>query len=364
MRKPVRPLLCVTVCLPLMVSVAFAGPVNPDISVIGDTRVLWSGASGKTTLELQEVEFAFLGPVNPYASAEVFIGVHGAETFEIEEAKLILDRYLPGGLGLTVGRMLVDFGQINTVHSHAFPFGERPLMHGEYFGSDGILDTGLRLDWIAPVEAFTLRATAGVVRGDVFLGGHDHDIDHGQETVLVQTENGHLEESPEPELGGTARVEVFLEPSRDTALLVGSSLLYGEHDPVKNASATWIDVDAKGRLDLGPHRSLLINAEAVFGSLEKTAEQRGVNPAGWFLSTDFRVNKRWNLGGFLESADERGDDHARTHRGGVFVGMALMEESTVFRLVGKRTDPPEGDSETGVFLQVLFGLGPHRPHRY
>ena len=89
---------------------AAAQTTNPEISVIGDTRAVYSDATEDVTLELSEVEIAFVGPLNPYASAQVFVGVHDGTEFEIEEAKLLLDRYLPGGLGLTAGRMLLDFG--------------------------------------------------------------------------------------------------------------------------------------------------------------------------------------------------------------------------------------------------------------
>ncbi|NNE09128.1 MAG: hypothetical protein HKN20_11260, partial [Gemmatimonadetes bacterium] len=44
--------------------------------------------------------------------------------------------------------------------------------------------------------------------------------------------------------------------------------------------------------------------------------------------------------------------------------LALLEESTLFRLVGHMTDPDEGNSDTGVTLQTIFAIGPHRPHRF
>lgn len=333
--------------------IAGAGPTNPDISVVGDIRFAYSEIENQTRIDLHEVEIAFVGPVNPYASAEVYVGIHGGETFEIEEAKLILDRYLPGGLGLTFGRMLLDFGQLNVVHVHAFPFVERPLMHQEFFGEDGARDTGVRLDWLAPVDAFTLRATAGVVGGNVFLGGHDHDEEHE-----------HAGEDQEPDLGVTGRVDIFLEPNADTALLLGASVMRGEHDPLERATATWLDIDAKARFDFAPNRILYLNAEGVFGALDETEANPASDPWGWFVSADLRTSKKWNLGGFLESSTERMHDDMSVNRYGAFVGMSLMEESTMFRLVGSTTDPDEGETETAVFLQVLFGMGPHRAHRY
>jgi hypothetical protein len=333
---------------------AQAPKLNPSISAIGDTRAFWSEEADDTQLEFHELEVALVGPLNPYASAEVYVAVHGIEGLEVEEAKLILDRYFPAGFGLTAGRYLQDFGQINQLHLHAYPWVHRPLMHAELFGEDGVVDAGARLDWLAPVDAVTLRATVGAVRGDLFAGGHEHAHDGDPAE----------EEEAAPEIGVTGRAEIFVEPSESFSFLVGGSVLHGEHDPAEGAKVTWLDADAKLRFDLGPNRALVVNAEAVSGSLDGTDEAPASDPNGFFAAADLRATKRWNLGGFAESATERDDDDHRTNRYGGFVGLALMEETTVFRLVGAAVDPDGGESSTDVTLQAIFGLGPHRPHRY
>ncbi|MBZ0269241.1 hypothetical protein K8I85_13890 [bacterium] len=329
--------------------------LNPQISVIGDTRGVWTEDTDETELEFHELEIALVGPVNPYASAEVYVGVHGTEGLEVEEAKLILDRYLPGGLGITVGRYLQDFGQLNQVHLHAYPWVERALMHQEFFGEDGVVDAGARLDWIAPVDAVTLRASAGAVRGDLFVGGHTH----GGEAAAAEEE-----EEAGPEIGFTGRLDLFAEPSEDVSLLLGASVMHGVHDTAEDAKVLWFEGDAKVRFDLGPYRALVVNAETIFGSLEESDEAPASDPTGFFAAADLRANQRWNVGGFAESTAERADDSIRTNRYGGFLGLSLMEETTLFRVVAAVTDPDEGDSSTGVTVQALFGLGPHRPHRY
>jgi hypothetical protein len=332
-----------------------AGPVNPDISVIGDMRATWSDASedDEPDLSLHEVELALVGPLNPYASAEVYLGIHGTEGIEVEEAKLLLDRYFPGGFGLTAGQFLLDFGQLNRIHAHAYPFVDRPLMHAEFFGEDGLRDASARLDWLAPTDAVALRASAGAVRGDVLMGGHSHE--HGTEEEA---------EEEEPKLGYTGRLELFAEPSPSFSCLVGASALHGTFDPHEDAKATWIDVDAKASVDLGPNRKLVLNAEGVLGSRDATEEGPAADPNGFFASADLRASKRWNLGGFVESATEPDDDDVRTMRWGGFAGLALLEETTLFRVVGRLTDPEVGDDVGEVLLQAIFALGPHRPHRY
>ncbi len=344
---------------------ATAGTTNPDISVIGDIRATWTDADpaeDEFDLGLHEVEIACVGPLNPWASAEVYLGIHGTEGIEVEEAKVMLDRYFPGGFGMTIGRMLLDFGQINPSHSHAYSFLDRPLMHQMFFGADGALDTAVRVDWLAPLDAVTLRVTAGAVRGDVFLGGHSHDHAEAAEYEAADHDAAHV---ADPELGYTGRIDVFGEPSEDVSFLLGATVMVGEWNPHAGAMATWIDVDGKVRFDLGPNRTLLVNVEAVMGSIDAVAgEQASVDPAGWFASTNLRLDRRWNVGGFAESATERLDDEPETRRYGAFLGYSLLEESTMFRLLGRVTDPEEGDSASEVIVQALFGLGPHQAHRY
>jgi hypothetical protein len=264
-----------------------------------------------------------------------------------------LDRYFPGGLGLTAGKVLVDFGQLNQVHAHAYPFVDRPLMHELFFGEEGIKDVTARIDWIAPWETAAIRASAGGVRGDLFLGPEEErEAGEGEE------------EEAEPEFGATGRIELFAEPSPNISFLLGGSILHGVLDPAADANATWYGPDLKVRFDLGPNTALVVNGEAAFGSLDATEGTSSADPTGWFAGADLRATQRWNLGAFAESASGRFDDGSHTRRYGGFIGLALLEETTLFRIVGRATDPDEGESETEAIAQAIFALGPHQPHRY
>jgi hypothetical protein len=327
----------------------FAGPTNPDLSIIGDARAAFSDARAGS-LSFEELEVSIVGPLNPYASATAVLGITAEEGVDIEEAKLSLDRYLPGGFGLTAGKALLDFGQLNPVHAHAFPFVDRPLMHAAFFGEEGAKDAMVRLDWIAPTSGLSVRGSAAVVRGDVFLGEAEPD--------------GARAEEGAPEIGAGGRVDVFAEPSTNTSFLLGASALSGEFDPTSGARVTWFGPDLKVRFDLGPANVLVLNAEAMWGAREAGGGVGSMDPHGWFASADWRATRRWNLGGFAESTTLADDDAASISRFGAFAGLALMEESTVFRMVGRVTDPEDGESEADLILQAIFALGPHQAHRY
>jgi hypothetical protein len=344
-------------CVAVVVPAAHAA--NPDLSLIGDVRASFVEDADEPALDLHEVEIAITGPVNPYATAAVYIGVHDGTEFEIEEAKLMLDRYLPGRLGLTVGRYLLDFGQLNETHAHAYPFLDRPLMHETLFGPDGVLDVGARLDWIAPVEAVTLRAAAGVVGGESAAGGHDHEEG--------ATHDHDIDEEEDPPLAFTGRLDLFSEPSDAVSFRAGGSMLVD-----REGESRFFSPDLRLRVETGPRSVLVVNAEAVFGKLEVHDEDEhahgeeghSVSPNGVFVSADYRMGAHWNGGGFFESTTAREHDDHRTDRFGAFVGFSLMEESTLFRLLVRQTEPDEDESSFDITLQALFGLGPHAPHRY
>src|SRR5260370_12008641 len=64
--------------------------------------------------------------------------------------------------------MRAEFGKVNTIHNHALPFIDRPLVTNNLVGGeDGIDDAGISLSRFlpAPKNSF-LQGTAQVYRGD------------------------------------------------------------------------------------------------------------------------------------------------------------------------------------------------------
>jgi len=102
--------------------------LNPDISLIGD----FIGTAGRNTispsrsLELHESEVGLQAIIDPYARADAFISF-GETGVNVEEGYVTFTS-LPAGLLLKVGKMRAEFGKVNTIHNHALPFIDRPLV--------------------------------------------------------------------------------------------------------------------------------------------------------------------------------------------------------------------------------------------
>src|SRR6266436_2127353 len=118
--------------------------LNPDISLIGD----FIGTAGRNnvspspSLQMHETEVGMQAIIDPYARADAFLSF-GETGVNVEEAYITFTS-LPAGLLLKVGKMRADFGKVNTIHNHALPFIDRPLVTNNLVGGeDGIDDLGI-----------------------------------------------------------------------------------------------------------------------------------------------------------------------------------------------------------------------------
>src|SRR3972149_8116028 len=99
--------------LALGAGTAWAGAVNPNISVIAQPYTRWtndvtSPSSKRVTFNQGELELQFDAYLNPYALGVVIPSL-GDEGLELEEAYFLLLRSLPASLQLKGGKYLVAF---------------------------------------------------------------------------------------------------------------------------------------------------------------------------------------------------------------------------------------------------------------
>jgi len=115
---------------------------NPAISVNGLFLSGWASsvdASNELTglnfengFNFQEAEFRFTSAVDPYFKADMIVAIDRAGDVELEEG-FVTSNQLPGdimprGLSLKVGKFFTEFGKHNVLHTHQFPFIDRPLV--------------------------------------------------------------------------------------------------------------------------------------------------------------------------------------------------------------------------------------------
>ncbi len=394
----------------LALAIEASAMTQPDISLIGDFRAFtgnWKNLDGSRTdrngnlnMSFQELEIAASGYLNPYAQAWATIGFHG-EDIHVEEAYANIERGLPLRSQIRFGRMLVDFGKLNSYHLHAYPFVDRPLLHRIFLGDEGWKDVGLNASILLPTGIYS-KLSLNVLKGDLFAGAHHHHEEDAEEEEHDEGDRG----SERPIYSG--RLSIFLPVSERGNLDIGVSGMHGlyrgkNEELTRNLYAAMYAVDAKFKQKWSDYQSLTVQGELI-GRRSETADESGgfghVTTVGGLVFFDFQFRKRYNIGLMLERTpgvfDNGAEDydpgppeelnntpHAvfdaenRTQSITVFGGFSLLEETTVIRLFSRftsfdikapsrlvNTGLTAKRSETTVGVQLLWSLGPHKPHEF
>ncbi len=179
---------------------------NPDMSVNGNF-VGFGGKNpfgGPPSLELTEVEAAFQAIVDPYARADFFLAA-GPEGLEVEEGYITFTA-LPAHFLLKAGKMRAQFGKVNTLHTHAMPTVDRPLVTENLVGGEeGLSDAGLSLSRLIQNPYLFLEAT-----GEVYAATSD----------VFQT-------TTRSRLNYVGRLRAYRDITEDKNIEVGTSFAFG-----------------------------------------------------------------------------------------------------------------------------------------
>jgi hypothetical protein len=92
-------------------------------------------------MELDETEVAFQAFVDPYAKANFFLSLTPAG-IDVEEGYAQFVN-LPYDLTAKAGKMKALFGKDNTWHTHVRPWVDQPLVIHNFFGDEGLNDSGI-----------------------------------------------------------------------------------------------------------------------------------------------------------------------------------------------------------------------------
>lgn len=326
---------------------------NPDISAIGD--VLFHAGKNEqgereNQFQFRELELAVGAVVDPYGRADFFVGIEEEDDewkANLEEGYFTFDT-LPYDLKARAGKFYSAFGRANTLHTHALPWVDRPTVIRNYFGEEGMSEAGAELSWLVPnpwnaymdltfqVQNNDNEASFGTTEGD---------------DVIYVT---HLKN--------------FFEIDRDSGLDIGGSFATGSNAAAGGEHRTCLeglDVTYKWRpAQEGLYRSLTWMNELLLS--QKELSEDTVDSYGWYSSLEYQFDRRWSLFGrydYAQFPDDK-DSYEQAYSPGLTF---RQSEYCFWRLQFKHTDG-RGDWATSsrdeVFIQLNFGIGPHRAHAY
>ncbi len=170
---------------------------NPDVSVnfLGYARkgsVNTGDLIGRTSdvhngFTFQEAEMQFFSDVDPYLKANALFSLSPSNSsFGLDPEEVFFETTFIPMLTVRGGKFKAALGKHNTLHTHAFPFIDSPLINQDLLGREGLNETGLSVSALVPTPWFT-EVTAQVFNnGNAVLYGSTNS---GDVSGVVQLKN-------------------------------------------------------------------------------------------------------------------------------------------------------------------------------
>jgi hypothetical protein len=347
---------------------ASAKALNPDIAVIGNfTGGAGNQASRPTPgLEMHETEISLQEVIDPYARADIFLSF-GRSGVELEEGYLTFTS-LPAHLQVRAGKMRAAFGKVNTMHSHAMPWVDRPLVTQDLLaGEEGLNDEGLSLSRILPApKGLFLEGTAQLFRGE----------SEGLFTTRRRSD-----------LASVEHLRSYVDLSESTNLDLGGSFARGR-SPFGDGWTRIYGIDATLRwkpLQRSIYQSFTARSELIWSrTVVDTSTSRESNavlkPFGYYVAADYQIARRWFAGGRFDRS-QRGacvptvpetsypcePDRAGSllrDTGGSLLLTYWPSEFSQIRGQLRRTRYGEKLTANELLFQFLFSIGAHGAHPF
>jgi len=333
---------------------AFAGVTNPDISLIGQLRSGWTDNPGsqdknRPTIALGETELAADAALNPYASG-AFVLSFMDNAVSVEEAYLKLDQALPAGLAVKAGTYRAPFGKLNPAHPHAYPFLDAPHMMAILPGGDSYDEAAIEVSELFPgIGSWAPLLSLDVQQGSGFRTGQDT----APSMANYDSRIGQSHPSWLVHFGNSFQIGDLVVGD------AGASVAEGTTNVDSNQQAWLAGADLKLKFYFEAESHLTWQSEAIF----RHDDAGNTRKLGIYSFLDWTLG-RWNVGTLYEQSQDASDGTVTDRAAKLFGGFSLMEETTLFRLGLERRWLPDQDPYHTISAQILFSMGPHKPHQF
>jgi hypothetical protein len=319
--------------------------LNPDISLIGDFRAWYTSVGPRNVdMEMHEVESSFRSVIDPFARADIFIGMghnDGEFEFELEEAYLTT-LGLPFQLQAKAGKFRSNIGKINRLHPHALPFIDVPAVYANFFGDEGLNDQGASLNWLVPNSRFYQELSFEMTRGP----GESESFARNDGNKMLYT--SHLKN--------------FWDLSDDASLELGVSGLAGPNNVGSTTTIVGLDATYKWKpLQFNTFKSLTLQFEAFQSRKDIGSEIIIAN--GMYALINYQLARRWFLSGRFDHADLPENPDWNEKAISTTLGWYLSEYQKI-ELGGRSSWGPDLDQSYQALLGIVFVIGTHGAHEY
>ncbi|MFN3476513.1 MAG: hypothetical protein ACK4Z6_03025 [Candidatus Methylomirabilales bacterium] len=300
----------------------------------------------------REIELTFQGAVDPYARADCFVEIEEEAKAKggALERELVIDLdecyatflTLPLGLQAKAGKLRPPFGRIN-LHEHQLPQVDRPNAATNFFGEEQLQELGVSLSYLLPTP-FYQELNLGVFQGD-------NDVSFGRGSFRRPLVLGHLKN--------------FFDLTERSTLQVGFSGATGSDDASLRSTLLGLDLTYKWRPLERPFPAFTLQGEFLY-SHRQLDKGRTLDRYGLYAFGDYRLARRWAFGtrfDWSQFPTERGIWEWALAPVLTFWPSEFLRLRVEYKHTERFGRGIARDAD-GVFFQLTFGLGPHRPHLF
>ena len=297
---------------------------------------------------VREVELAFQGAIDQLALGTINFAAHeenGAYITELHEVYFEFHK-LPANAFLKVGKFFMDAGRLNNKHRHAWDFSTAPMVFQEFFGSEGVDDTGAELSFLMPFDFYQVFLV-GVFNGRNF--GHSHELGPKKPNPLY-----------------TSRFKNFFLLNQDWGCQIGLSYLRYNVD--NNPQNFW----QLGGIDFAIRKEKYFSWKNELWYRKEEFELGDPQKKyGAYSSFLFSLTKVWDIGFrydvfvVTDSFDPKEDKEVdKASLGQNIWATYKPSEFSYFRLGVEKQDKYAQNPSYLLTIQADFIIGEHPPHRY
>lgn len=331
------------------------------------------GERGKEGLGIGETELNFSASVDDKFRGAATIALHehhGETEVEIEEV-YVATTALPAGLEVKAGRFFSELGYLNSHHTHADDFADRPLPNRAFLNSN-YGDDGVQVSAVLPTPIYT-EIGAGAFRGDDFPAGGADGNDIGAWTAYGRV-GGDVGDNTSWRLGlSTLQADgISRDGNEDTVNFSGDSSLY-----IADARAVYAPTGNNAEQELIFQGEYFIRDED--GTYEDSDAGTGAinyddSQSGWYAQSVYKFHPQWRVGarysqlyagdvpaGLVGSALDDGGHNP-------WAATAMLDwtnsEFSRVRAQFSREEVADGQEDNQFTLQYIMSLGAHGAHNY
>ena len=352
--------------------------INPQISVIprfkmdtNDGEKLSEGVRefSRPDFQFEELELAIQSYLNPFARGDVILTIPGPDIenskLGIEELYATILRGLPLDLNVRVGKYRVEYGKLNMVHPHAYPFITQPLSQERFLGTEGLNDLGISASILLPTGDVYSKLTVDLLRGN------------SVSAVAGMSDTT----GAKPYYATSSRLMAFFTLSDESDLETGLSTYTGIHDPYNRERFWYFNGDFKFKWRHSSYTSLVVQGEYLFNTRHAAQdaqggqfldalghpERRAIQTGGMYVYADYQFFKLYSIGARYDWSETPYSNSDRAKGVSIFCGYYPVEETLGLRFEYQHTTTETVASSQDVNylgLQLIFSLGPHKAHPF